>query len=1194
MMGHRTLILAGVAAAILAALALLPTPLAEPVHPPVSYDRDVRPILTEKCFVCHGPDAGKRKSDLRLDDRVDATRTRDEGAAIVPFDARASALWKRVTSRDPDEQMPPPGDENHSLTESDLATLRTWIDNGAEYQQHWSFTRVARPAPPTPLDAAWGTNPIDSFVRVRLDEASLAPSPTADAPTLARRLYLDLTGLPPTPGEIDAFVTDTSPDRRAKLIDRLLSEEPYRTRHAQHMAVPWLDLARYADTSGLHTDAGRQNWLWRDWVIEALRANQPYDHFVNEQMAGDLLPDATQAQLVASGFHRNHVTSDEGGAINEEYLLEYAVDRVTTTGAAFLGMSIQCARCHDNKFDPVTMRDFYGMIAFFNSIEEPGVYSQIPSPTRAYEPAISVPTADQAKAIAALEGEIAQLTAQRDEVKPEDAALFDSYCKEMSGPSGISWAATQPVMATSDGGATLTIEADRSISASGTNPATDAHTITLETAATGLRIIALEALSDKGRTDDRIGRAQNGNAILDSIIVEAESIADPTKRERVPLAWAWADVEQPNDDFRATNALVERDGRVWAPNAHMEAGRRTLVFATAAPFGFEGGTRLRVRLGYDSIYGQHVLGRVRITAGAASDAFVARLPPASSAWYIAGPWQTAPGEVEYDTVRGPEAATAFDRGQKFGEYSWRYAPGVNDGELVGLAAGPGAEFVAREIFTPSAQSLELSLGSDDGIVVYLNGAKVYERRIDRAVAADQERVTLSLRPGANVLLCKIVNTGGPGGFFHRALPAEGVLAKALIPATLDASMVRPEVHTAMLGAWRREALPSVRTIAKEIDAKSAELDLTKSEVPQTMVMKERSAPMPTFVHTRGAYDKADKDRPVERAVPAVLGALPTEAPRNRLGLAQWLVSRDNTLTARVAMNRLWTQFFGRGLVRSEDDFGLRGEWQTHPELLDWLAVEFMESGWDMQHMERLIANSSTYAQASQIREDAIARDPENRLLSFFPRQRLSAEQIRDQALFVSGLLREQTGGPSVKTYQPIGLWEEVSMPASNTRTHVLGKGDDLWRRSLYTYWKRAVPPPSLSTFDAPTREYCVTRRMATNTPLQALVLWNDEQFVEAARAAATRAIAHGGADEERLAHLFRSCTGEAPSSQLIAELTASLAAHRARYADKTADAAALAEVGETAVQEGSDPRELAAWTLVASSILASDATIVKD
>ena len=1191
------LILALFAVAIPAAIVVLPTPVTGRTRGPVGYDHEIRPILSERCFTCHGPDAAKRKSDLRLDDRDDATRPREDGAAIVPGDAARSALYRRVASLDPELRMPPVSPTTHALDRETLALMRRWIDEGAHYESHWSFVPPTRSAPARVKDPAWCANEIDSFILATLEAESIAPSLPAEGATLARRLFLDLTGLPPTPEEIDAFVADGSADATRSLIARLLTEEPYRTRFAQRMAVPWLDLARYADTSGLHTDAGRSNWLWRDWVVDALRDNMPYDRFVTEQIAGDLLPAATQAQRIASGFQRNHVTSDEGGAINEEYLLEYAVDRVATTGAAFLGLTLQCARCHDHKFDPVSMQDFYGMVAFYNSIEEPGVYTQLPDATRSFEPAITVATPEQSSALERLNAEITALTAERDQPTPDEDGLFSAYCEAMRGPSGIRWVETSVVGAASRNGASLSIEADGTVLASGDTPASDQHTIEVETSSDSLRVLALEALPVPSRQDGRIGRAFNGNAILDSIEVEAISLRDPSLKAGVTLDWAWADLEQGNGDFRAVNALVAQDGREWAPDSHMQPGKRTLLFASTTPFGFEGGSRLRITLGYESEYAQHALGHLRVTLGQADDELLGRLPVATSAWYIAGPWQTLPGEIEYDTMRGPESSARFDRRKTWGEhseYSWRYAPGVREAELVTLAQGPGSEFVARQIFSPSAREIELSLGSDDGIVVYLNGEKVHEARIDRPVAKDQERVTLSLRAGENSLVCKVVNTGGPGGFYHRESEAPSVLPKPLVPAALAESMVRSELRTAMRESWRRTSLPRVSALAKTITEREATLAKVTTDIPQTMVMREMASPRATFVHMRGAYDKADASRPVERAVPAALGRLPEDAPRNRLGLARWLVSRENPLTARVAMNRLWGQFFGRGLVRTEDDFGLRGEWPTHPELLDWLAVEFVESGWDLNHMIRLITESSTYAQASALRPEIAARDPENRLLSYFPRQRLAAEQIRDQALFVAGLLKEQTGGPSVKSYQPDGLWEEVSMPQSNTRTHVRGMGDDLWRRSLYTYWKRAVPPPSLLTFDAPSREYCVTRRISTNTPLQALVLWNDEQFVEASRAVATRVLAQANGDSERAIRLFRSCTGESPSEAMMRALAEALTANRARYAKAPEEARAVVEVGESAVSEGIDPTELAAWTLLANSIMTSDATLVKD
>ncbi len=1193
MLGSRLFFLVGVGVAIGASVWLLPTPVAGRSHEPIRYDRDIRPILSDNCFTCHGPDAAKRKSDLRLDDEVDSTRPRDDGAAIVPGKARLSAVVRRITASDADLKMPPPSGTAHALTDNQVALISRWIDEGAVREPHWSFVRANRPALPKPEARGWCANEIDLFVLSALEREQISPAPPADRTTLARRLFLDLSGLPPTPEETEAFVADSAPNSVERLVKRLTSEEPYRTRYAQRMAVPWLDIARYADTSGLHTDAGRANWLWRDWVVTAMHDHMPYDKFVIEQMAGDLLPNATQSQLIASGFHRNHVTSDEGGAINEEYLLEYAVDRVSTTCAAFLGLTVQCARCHDHKYDPITMGDFYGLIAFFNSIEEPGVYTQIPNAARAYEPAITVPTAGHAESIARLDSELAALIATRDQPSPDEDALFASFAAGDRTPR-VDWVESKTASARAASAATLTVESDGSISASGELPSNDRHTIELETAESSMRMIALEALPIASRGDGRVGRAQNGNAILDSIEAEAISLADETIRVPITLNWAWADIEQPNGDFRAVNALIANDSREWAPNSHIAAGSRILLFASTTPFGFEGGTRVKITLGYHSEYSGHSLGHVRLTLGKASDDVMARLPVASSAWYLAGPWQTLPGEVEYDLVRGPENATRFNRVQQWGEYSWRYAPLLLDGQPVNLAQGAGSEFAARQLFSPSARTVQLSLGSDDGMVLYLNGERVFERRADRGVAADQDQATLNLCPGENSLVVKVVNTGGPGGIYHKQSEPDSVLPKELIPLVLAPTMGRPEVRSAMRDAWRTTSIPRVAELAKAAAAKQAERDSVAGLVPQTMVMKELAMPRETFVQMRGAYDKPDRTRPVQRAVPVALGMLRDDAPRNRLGLAQWLVSEDNPLTARVAMNRLWAQFFGRGLVRSEDDFGLRGEWPTHPELLDWLATEFVASGWSVEHMVTLIASSSTYAQSSHVRRDVAEADPENRLLSYFPRQRLSAEQIRDQALFVSGLLREQPGGASVKTYQPAGLWEEVSMPQSNTRTHVRGTSDDLWRRSLYTYWKRAVPPPSLLTFDAPTREFCVTKRLTTNTPLQALVLWNDEQFVEAARVTAARVIGQGLPETDALARLYTLCTGEPPREPILAQLAITLAESRTRYHDALDEAKLIAAAGDAPTADEIDPREVAAWTLVTSAILSSDATIVKD
>lgn len=1169
---------------------------AQVVHtaPTVLYGRDVRPILSDRCFHCHGTDPGHRKAGLRLDRVEDATAARKSGAAIVPGDPSASLLWQRITARDPDMVMPPPESGRHALTPEEQRTLRAWIEQGATYEPHWSFTPPVRPPVPRPSDPhGWCRTDVDRFVLQRLNDANLQPSPDAERATLVRRVFLDLTGLPPTPEEARAFIADARPDAYERLVDTLLGEEPYRTRVAERLATPWMDLARYADTSGIHMDAGRQTWAWRDWVIAALRDNMPYDRFVVEQLAGDLLPGATDAQRVATGFHRNHVTSDEGGAIDAEYLLEYAADRVSTTGAVFLGLTVGCARCHDHKFDPITQEDFYGLLAFFNSNEEPGIYSQVPDSNRALEPFIEIPTEAQRSRLSALDDDLRACRAERSHPTSEDSAAFSSFQQALRALGADAWTVAVPRAAVSMNGADLVPQADGSVLARGANPATDVHAITVRAPA-GQRLILLEMLEDPSLGQGRTGRAANGNAALTGVEVEAVSATDPARRARVPLTWAWADVEQPDGDHAAVNVLDLSAARAWAPNSHLQAGGRALLLCADAPFGFEEGTDLVVRLRYESQYAHHAFGRVRVRTSPADAALLSRLPAATGDWHLAGPFKAASGGEAYDARHGPEAVKGVDPMARFAGTAWRRAPNIKEAELVALSDGLGAEYVAREIWSTDARSLALSLGSDDGIQVFLNGALVHEHRVDRGVAPDQERTTLQLSPGRNMLVCKIVNTGGAGAFFHRAERSADVLPRETVALILPEGAATPEAISRGTEAWRSAFSPAYRAFSERIAMLERERATVAAGVARTMVMRDRAQPTATFVMSRGLYDKPDTSRPVQRAVPAALGALPPDAPRNRLGLAEWIVSPANPLTARVTVNRLWELLFGRGLVRTSDDFGYQGEWPTHPELLDWLATDFREHSWDVRRMLRGLVTSSVYRQASRLRADAAAVDAENRLLAFFPRQRLGAEAIRDQALHVSGLLVERPGGPSVKPYQPEGLWQEVAMPQSNTREYVQGTGEALWRRSLYTYWKRAAPPPSMLVLDAPTRESCTTRRLITNTPLQALVLWNDPQFVEAARVLAGRTLQEPGDDDARLDSLYARCTGNSPSPRLALALRASLAAHRERYRAAPDDAARLLAVGASPRPKGPAAEEIAAWTLVANAILSSDAAIVKD
>jgi hypothetical protein len=1175
-------------------------------RPVPDYGRDVRPILSDRCFLCHGPDRATREAGLRLDVRDEAVATREGVAAIVPGDPDASEIVARMTTTDPDTRMPPPDSGKHAISPAELAIVRDWIAAGAEYKPHWAFVAPTRHEAPAG-NTAWTRDPIDSFVAARLESAGLTPAPEAAPETLARRVFLDLTGLPPTPEELAAFLGEwnaerdggrrpSGPDAYDRLVSRLLTTEPYRTRHAERMAVPWLDLARYADTSGIHMDAGRSIWPYRDWVLAAYRDNMPFDRFVIEQLAGDLLPGATDDQRIASGFHRNHVTSDEGGAIDAEYRLEYAADRVATTGAAFLGLTMQCARCHDHKFDPVTAEDYYSLIAFFNSIEEPGIYSQVPDDQRALEPFFVAARPEQKAAIDACDARIAEVRAERDRPTPDEAAARGEFEAALRGDGGFRWKHARLVSASSAGGAMLVPQDDGSVLASGENPADDEQVLVLETFATGLRAIALEAMTDPSLPGGRTGRAFNGNAVLEGIEIEAAPRTEPDRFEPVPIAWGWADVEQPDGDYRLANALVPRDGRVWAVGSHQSGGPRSAIVLAAKPFGFEGGTRVRVRLIYRSTYAQHVLGRVRLTLGEVGDGLLARLPELRSNWYIVGPFPHGDGAAAYSAAYGPETTPTLDLAARFGPdgtFTWRYAPGVVDGQVARLAEGLDSEYLAREIWSPEAREVEFGFGSDDGLVVFLDGREVHRNEVSRALTPDSDRIKVRLAPGRNTLVAKVVNTGGQGAFWCRSMPREATLSAETLAFAMPAG-ASPEATARADAAWRTAHSPRYRELTERIAGIEAEKAGIQSRIPRTMVMKELPMARETYVHERGLYDKPNPERKVERQVPAILGSLPADAPRDRLGLARWLVSEGNPLLARVTVNRLWAEFFGEGIVRTVEDFGLQGEWPSHPELLDTLAVDFRESDWDVRELIRRIVTSATYRQDSRVRPEAVAVDPDARLLAYFPRQRLSAEQIRDQALFVGGLLVETLGGPSVKPYQPAGLWEEVAMPQSNTRSYAQGSGDDLFRRSVYTYWKRAAPPPSMLALDAPTREYCATRRLATNTPLQALVLWNDPQFVEAARALAARTLASPGDDAAHVDELHVRCTGERPTAETRAAMIESLAAYRERYRAAPQDAEKLLSVGESPRPIELPSSELAAWTMLGNAVLASDRTIVKD
>ncbi|GJQ30935.1 MAG: cytochrome c [Phycisphaerae bacterium] len=1158
----------------------------------IRYDRDIRPLLSDRCFLCHGTDAAARQANLRLDDPASAAAPRERGAAIVPGNPSASTLLKRLASHDPDEVMPPPTSTKRPFSADEIALVRRWIDEGAEYEPHWSFVPPARHRPPTPSHPDWARDEIDAFILAALDARGLSPSPEVDRATLLRRVTLDLTGLPPSAEDLAAFLADPSPDAYERVVDRVLTQEPHATRFGERMATPWLDQARYADTAGIHHDQGRSIWPYRDWVVRAFRDNMPFDRFVTEQLAGDLLPEATTDQIVATGFNRCHVTSDEGGAIEEEYLLEYAVDRTATAGAVYFGLTFGCARCHDHKFDPVTMTDFYSLLAFFNSIEEKGIDTRLDDPTVAYPPSITITSPEAAAEIAGLERALAHIQSKAEALRddPAQAAGAAEFVRSFQHDGGVRWFETPVLEATSANGATMRVLDDGSVLAGGANPDTDTHTYLVRASETP-RLLLVEALRDAS-VKNRVGRADNGNAVVTALRVEVIS-SDGRPPRPVGLTWAWASVEQMNDNFRVAN-LVTGDTTGWALAGHERGGDRAAVFLLDDSATITPGDTLRVTLEGKSIYARHVLARTRLTLGTIADTGLARLPTTSSAWFRAGPFPARTGTPVFDQSFGPESVTRLDPAAEFdGGKRWTYEPRIVDGgSLTGLSNTVGAMYIARTIFAPSARRLEVSLGTDDGVRVLAGGREVHVNRVERGLTPDADRFAFDVLAGPTTVIYKIVNTGGPDGFAHRDVPAADLVPHSLAAAILPTRAIADDDRAAFAREYVRVHSPDYRAALAEQDATSKRLSTTRAALPKSMIMKERPEPRATFVMNRGQYDHPDTSRPVARNVPAFLGSLPSGEHHTRLDLARWMVSDANPLLARVTVNRLWELFFGQGLVRTTEDLGLQGEYPSHPELLDTLAVEFRD-GWDVKALVRRIVTSATYRQASRVRPEALAVDPDNRLLAYFPRRRLSAEVIRDQALLVSGLLVEKPGGPGVRPYQPPGLWEEVSMPDSNTGKFVRDSGDALWRRSLYTFWKRASPAPAMLTFDVPTRESCVIRRPTTNTPLQALVLWNDEQFVEAARGLAARAIRHAEPDDARLRFLFLTAASREPTDAERDAMLAALAAYRARFAAATDDAAALLRVGESALPMDVDRADLASWTMLANAVLASDAVIVQ-
>ncbi len=1029
---------------LLASISLFLFPLTA-VAGDLSFNRDIRPILSENCFACHGFDAKQRQAELWLDTAEGALADREGKFAIKPGDLAASEVWKRVSSTDADVMMPPPASRKQ-LTAEQKETLRRWIEQGAPYQKHWAFEPPVKPAEPQVKNAAWPRNLVDRFILARLEREGLAPQEEADKETLIRRVAFALTGLPPTMAEIDQFLADQSPQGYEAMVDRYLASP----RFGEEMARHWLDVARYADTHGLHLDNEREMWAFRDWVVKAFNDNLPFDQFTVWQLAGDLLPNATSDQLTATGFNRCNVTTSEGGAINDEFLYRYAVDRASTTIQTWMGLTGGCAVCHDHKYDPLTTKEFYSLYAFFNSAADPGMDGNIENTP----PFIKLPQPGQQEAVDAAAKREAEAKQQL-----EAAAAAAQYAD----PAELKPAPEK-------------------------QPAYDVVFDDFFPLGASVRNTSRNA--SKWIERPKFG-APSGHRVLEqaNAYFHEDALQNPLPTFSVPVAasfetWLYLD---PHNTPRAVAIILGTSG-----------GNRRVWWGDEAA-----GDDLR---------------------GAPPQERIGPLPPA-------GAWTKLSVPAERLNAKPGEIINSVTMQETGGVAYW-------DAFAIAGASAPESDPMASLTAWRKSQA-----GKSPGDV-----------------------------PGDLQAVLK----DGPDK------PLEPPVADKLRQFYL-AYVARPVNDEVAEKRRQWQAARSARLAAEDA-------------IIGTMSFADLTAPRESFVMVRGQYDKPGEK--VEPGVPAVMPPLKKSAPEaraNRLDLAGWLVSPEHPLTARVQANRFWQQLFGTGLVKTSYDFGSQGEMPSHPELLDALAIHFRDSGWNMKQFVRTLVTSATFRQRSFVTPELLKRDPENRLYARGPRFRLDAEQVRDNALFVSGLINLKMGGRGVNSYQPPNIWEPVGYSDSNTRYYLQDHGPALYRRSLYAFLKRTAPPPFMSNFDGPNREQFCTRRERSNTPLQALQLMNDVQHFEAARALAERAVSEGGSTSaDRIAFLYRTVLSRRPEAE-ESELIGQAYETQLKLFQAEPEAAAKAiRVGESTPKKVAPDAETAAWTLVANLILNLDETVTRN
>ncbi len=1078
--------------------------LAEQTQPRVDFDRDIRPILSDNCFACHGPDEKQRMVDLRLDTKDGAFADRGGYQVIVSGKASASRLYQKISAKSEEERMPP-SDSGRKLTAKQIELIGSWIDQGARWQTHWAFDPPRRPPLPTLKDGGWSRNPIDQFVLARLEHEGLKPSPEADRLTLLRRVTLDLTGLPPTPAELDTFLQDRSPDAYERRVDQLLGSPHY----GERMAMQWLDLARYADTHGYHIDSLREMWHWRDWVIDGFNRNMPFDQFTIEQLAGDLVPNATLAQKIATDFNRNHMINFEGGAIPEEYHNEYVVDRVEATSNTWMGLTMGCARCHDHKYDPIKQEEFYRFYAFFNTVPEKGLDGQKGNAG----PILQLPSPQQQS----------QLDALKHAIADKEAALPEKEIAALQ----MEWEKTRPA--------------------------------TLPAASTaGL----MAHYSFEGDLKDNSGHCSPGKLVKGEVVYDFGAVAKAVEFDgETSVSFDNPRILQKDHPFSVA---------MWLNPSGLEIGPTGVGVLQALDGPQE-------RKGFEILLDETV-----------------KLPRQKKGVYL----------LFRLTHQLPDNAIQFRTREPVLQDSWVSLLLTYDGS--GRASGfrlylegkPREIHVVQDNLTGSTEtSASMQIGNK-------NLAKPYKGGLDdlcmygRVLSSEEIRDLANLVP-VRSMLAEVA--GKP--FQSSGEPKADAEGEDEDKNEGESDKPKESKEEKELKASRAklkeyfltyEAPQSLRQVYADLKQLREQKEELEEHIPTTMVMKEMQKSRETFVLARGDY--RNKGKKVSPGVPSCLPPFPKDLPVSRLGLAKWLVNSSHPLTARVAVNRFWQNYFGIGLVKTAEDFGAQGELPSHPELLDWLATEFVRSGWDIKAMQRLIVTSATYRQSSRVTKELLERDPENRLLARGARFRLPAETVRDNALSIGGLLDSRIGGPSVYPYQPKGLWEEMAFgDVFSGQAYTPSEGRDLYRRSMYSIWKRTVPPPSLVTFDAPDREKCTARRARTNTPLQALVLLNDPTYVEAARGLAQLALTQAGKDPvERVRYAFRMATARFPDSRELKILQDAFSQQLVDYRRQNEAATRLLQVGESPTNPNLDTAELAAWTTVASIILNLDETITKE